>query len=259
MNKIILMTLLSTSLAITSSCCSCNNECKDQETKATVNEDQKEIVLFDGKTFEGWRGYNRQDVPGAWTIEDGCIKINGSGRGEAGAENGGDIIFDKKFSNFELTFEWRVAEGSNSGVFYLAQEVPNQPIYISAPEYQILDNANHPDAKLGINGNRQSASLYDMIAAVPQNAKPFGEWNTGKILVYKGTVAHFQNGENVLEYHLWTPQWKEMLDNSKFSKIKWPIAYDLLINCGGDNKEGYIGLQDHGDDVWYRNIKVKEL
>ena len=134
-----------------------------------------------------------------------------------------------------------------------------EPIYISAPEYQVLDNANHPDAKLGKDNNRQSASLYDMIPAVPQNAKPFGEWNKAKIMVYKGTVVHGQNGENVLEYHLWTPQWTEMLQKSKFSEEKWPLAFSLLNNCGGDNHEGFIGLQDHGDDVWYRNIRVKVL
>lgn len=241
-----------------SSCSSCNNNAKKQEAPAP-QEDPNVITLFDGQTFTGWRGYNRTDVPGAWTIEDGCIKINGSGRGEAGAENGGDLIYDQKFSNFELTFEWKVAKGSNSGVFYLAQEVPDEPIYISAPEYQVLDNANHPDAMLGVDGNRQSASLYDMIPAKPQNSKPFGEWNSAKILVYKGTVAHFQNDVNVLEYHLWTPQWQELLDNSKFSKDKWPVAYDLLLNCGGADKAGYIGLQDHGDDVWFRNIKIKVL
>ncbi|MBP6867610.1 MAG: DUF1080 domain-containing protein [Bacteroidales bacterium] len=252
MKKLFILPVLMTGLII-SSCSSCNNKKEVQEADPNV------IVLFDGQTFEGWRAYNGTEIPGAWTIEDGAIKINGSGRGEAGAENGGDIIFDRKFSNFELTFEWKVAQGSNSGVFYLAQEVPGEPIYISAPEYQVLDNANHPDALLGVDGNRQSASLYDMIPAKPQNAKPFGEWNTAKILVYKGTVAHFQNGEAVLEYHLWTPQWQEMLDNSKFSKDKWPVAYDLLLNCGGEEKAGFIGLQDHGDDVWFRNIQVKVL
>ena len=233
--------------------------CKNGKKKAAEADDPNVIVLFDGTSFDGWRGYDKTEMPKAWTIEDGCIKINGSGNGEAGANDGGDIIYDRKFKNFELSFEWKVAKGSNSGVFYLAQEVPGEPIYISAPEYQILDNENHPDAKLGVDGNRQSASLYDMIPAKPQNSKPYGEWNTGKIMVYKGTVVHYQNDVNVLEYHLWTPQWKEMLDKSKFSKEAWPLAYDLLINCGGDEHEGYIGLQDHGDDVWYRNIKIKIL
>ena len=134
------------------------------------------------------------------------------------------------------------------------------PIWQSASEYQVLDNDNHEDAKLGVDGNRQSASLYDMIPAKPQNAKPYGEWNKAKITVYKGTVIHSQNGENVLEYHLWTPKWKQMLKDSKFNADgDFPCAYKLMVNMGGDNHEGYIGLQDHGDDVWYRNIRVKEL
>jgi len=216
-------------------------------------------VIFDGKTFNGWRGYDRADVPGAWTIEDGAIKINGSGAGEAGASNGGDLIFAHKLGNFELEFEWKVGKGSNSGVFIMIQEVEGQPSYISAPEYQVLDNENHPDAKLGKDGNRKSSSLYDMIPAVPQNAKPFGEWNKAKIMVYKGTVVHGQNDENVLEYHLWTKQWTDLLQASKFSQDKWPLAFELLNNCGGENHEGFIGMQDHGDDVWFRNIRVKVL
>ena len=216
-------------------------------------------VIFDGKTFNGWRGYDRADVPGAWTIEDGAIKINGSGAGEAGASNGGDLIFAHKLGNFELEFEWKVGKGSNSGVFIMIQEVEGQHSYIYAPEYQVLDNENHPDAKLGKDGNRKSYSLYDMIPAVPQNAKPSGEWNKAKIMVYKGTVVHGQNDENVLEYHLWTKQWTEMLQASKFSEDKWPLAFELLNNCGGENHEGFIGMQDHGDDVWFRNIRVKVL
>ena len=217
------------------------------------------IKLFDGKTLNGWRGYNRADAPARWTVDNGAIHMKGSGAGEAGAKDGGDLVFAHKFGNFELEWEWKVAKGSNSGVFILIQEVEGQPSYISAPEYQILDNENHPDAKLGKDGNRQSASLYDMIPAKPQNAKPIGEWNKSKIMCYKGTVVHYLNGEPVVEYHLWTQQWKEMLDKSKFSKDKWPLAYELLLNCGGENKEGFIGFQDHGDDVWYRNITIKEL
>jgi hypothetical protein len=227
------------------------------------------ITIFNGKDFTGWRGYGREDIPSKWIIEDDAIKINGSGDGEAQGSDGGDIIFSHKFKNFELTIDWKVAKGSNSGIFYLAQEIQAkdpttgemriEPIYISSPEAQVLDNENHIDAKAGVDGNRQSSSLYDMIPAKPQNAKPFGEWNTTKITVYKGTVFHAQNGETVLEYHLWTPQWTDMLQKSKFSQEKWPLAFELLNNCGGPNHEGYIGLQDHSDDVWFKNIKVKIL
>ncbi|MDR0567571.1 MAG: DUF1080 domain-containing protein [Prevotellaceae bacterium] len=226
------------------------------------------IVLFDGQTFNGWRGYGKDNVPGKWVIEDGCIKFNGTGGGEAQEADGGDIIFNHKFKNFELLLEWKISKGGNSGIFYLAQEVETkdkdgnpvvEPIYISAPEYQLLDNENHPDAKLGKDNNRQAASLYDMIPAVPQNANPFGEWNVAKILVYQGTVVHNQNGANVLEYHLWTPKWTELLQASKFSEKAWPLAFELLNSCGGKNHEGYIGLQDHGNDIWIRNIRIKLL
>lgn len=211
------------------------------------------LTLFDGQTFDGWRGYNRTDIPKAWTIEDGAIKISGSGGGEAGAKDGGDIIFDRQFKNFELEFEYKVSKGGNSGIFYMAQEMKDEPIWKSALEYQILDNETHPDGKLGKDGNRQSASLYDLVPAKPQNAKPVGEWNTGGILVYKGTVVHKQNGENVMETHLWTPDWEKLVDGSKFKG--WPE----IIKAGGENQMGYIGLQDHGDDIWFRNIRIKVL
>ena len=215
-------------------------------------------IIFDGKTFNGWRGYNRDDVPKRWVIDDGAIKFTGTGGGEAQEADGGDLIFGHKFKNFELTFDWKVSKGANSGVFLLAREIKGEPIYISSPEYQILDNANHPDATEGEDGNRQSASLYDMKPANPQNAKPFGEWNTGGIKVYKGSVFHKQNGKTVVEYHLWTPQWEEMIRNGKFKQGgDFPLAYSLLINLGGDEREGYIGFQDHGDDVWFKNIKIK--
>ena len=104
---------------------------------------------------------------------------------------------------------------------------------------------------MGVDGNRKSASLYDLIPAKPQNAKPAGEWNTAEILVYDGTVAHFQNGEKVLEYHLWTPKWNEMVANSKF-----PEYSENWVDVA---KEGYIGIQDHGHDIWFRNIKILEM
>ena len=228
------------------------------DTVAKVNElSQKEKeegwkLLFDGKTTEGWRGYDKDSFPSqGWIVEDGAIKVQGSGSGEAGG--GGDIIYDEQFKDFELTLEWKVSEGGNSGIFYLAKEIEGEPIYTSAPEMQILDNDKHPDARLGKDGNRQAGSLYDLIPAKPQNAKPVGEWNKVSILVYRGTVVHNQNGENVVEYHLWTDNWKEMVKNSKFKD------WENFLNAGGEDKQGFIGLQDHGDDVWFRNIKIKKL
>lgn len=248
-----------------------------EETEAlTLNVDNDGyITIFDGKTLNGWRGYGKSEVPARWVIEDGCLKFNGSGTGEGQTAEGGDLIFAHKFKNFELSFEYKISKGGNSGVFVLSQEVPAvdkdgkqvvkdgvaqfEPIYISAPEFQVLDNENHPDAKMGKDGNRKAGSLYDMIPATPQTSKPAGEWNTASIMVYQGTVLHTLNGENVVEYHLWTPKWTEMLQASKFSEEKWPTAFALLNNLGGDNHEGLIGLQDHGNDVWYRNIKVKVM
>ncbi|MDR1170876.1 MAG: DUF1080 domain-containing protein [Bacteroidales bacterium] len=224
------------------------------------------VILFDGKSMDGWRGYGRDDMPGKWSVDNGTLKFTGSGTGEGQEKDGGDVIFAHKFKNFEVSIDWKISKGGNSGIFYLAQEVQTkndkgetitEPIYISSPESQVLDDANHPDAKLGENGNRMSSSLYDMIPAKPQNAKPFDEWNNTTILVYQGTVVHKQNGANVLEYHLWTQQWTDLLQKSKFSQDKWPLAFELLNNCGGPNHEGYIGLQDHGNDVWFRNIKIK--
>ena len=208
-------------------------------------------LLFDGKTSEGWRGVNKENFPAGWEVVDGTLHCKGSGMGEAGSEDGGDILYDKEFSNFHLKFEWKIGEGGNSGVFYLGQEVKDWPIWKTAPEFQVLDNDKHPDALLGKDGNRKAASLYDLIPADPQNTKPAGEWNSAEILVYKGTVVHKQNGETVLEYHLWTDDWNELVAGSKFPELN-PDWADVA-------KSGYIALQDHGDDVWYRGLKIREL
>lgn len=243
------------------------------------------IVLFDGSSLDGWRGYCKDHVPSKWNIKDGCLHFNGRGEGE-----GGDIIFAHQFKNFEFEVEWKISEGGNSGIFYLGKEsavieeggaekidinqgsvhgslhvhkgakLNYQPIYISCPECQVLDNERHPDAKLGATlGIRQSSSLYDMIVAKPQNANPAGEWNKVKIVVKNGKVTHYQNGMKVLSYQLWGEEWDKLLQSSKFSQKNWPIAYELLKNCGGEGKCGYFGFQDHGDEVWYRNIRVKVL
>jgi hypothetical protein len=225
---------------------------KEMATPNTLTQaeiDDGWVLLFDGETSSGWRGYNKESFPEkGWAVEDGTLHVMGSGKGEAGG--GGDIITEKKYRNFELSLEWKVSEGGNSGIFYLAQEKPGQPIWKSAPEMQILDNDKHPDARLGVDGNRAAGSLYDLIPGDFAAVKPAGEWNEVKILVYKGTVVHWVNGKNVLEYHLWTDDWKNMVLNSKFKE------YEDFLNTA---EEGYIGLQDQGDDVWFRNIKIKEM
>jgi hypothetical protein len=209
------------------------------------------VTIFDGKTTTGWRGYNKTAFPEiGWEVVDGTLHCLDSGTGDAGL--GGDIIYDKKLTNFELSLEWKIGEGGNSGIFILGQEIPNEPIYKSSPEMQILDNDKHPDALLGVDGNRKAGSLYDLIPAKPQNTKPAGEWNQAGILCYQGTVVFKSNGVNVVEFHLWTEDWKKMVtgETSKFKDWEW------FVNPA---KEGYIGLQDHGNDVWFRNIKLKEM
>ena len=218
-------------------------------TKKEVTKDDGFVSVFDGTTTTGWRGYNLTTFPeSGWEVADGTLHCIGSGTGEAGS--GGDIIYDKKLTNFELELEWKISEGGNSGIFILGQEIPEEPIYKSSPEMQILDNDKHPDARLGVDGNRMAGSLYDLIPAVPQNTKPAGEWNKAGILVYQGTVVFSSNGANVVEFHLWTDDWKKMVGESKFKDWEW------FLNPA---KDGYIGLQDHGNDVWFRNIKIKEL
>lgn len=252
------LNILSIFIALAFMSFSCGNA--EKKTKSETNTESQTIqdsqedgweVLFDGTSTDNFRGYNSETFPeNGWEIaEDGSLHLKGSGKGEAGGR-GGDIITKEKYQNFELSLEWKISEGGNSGIFYLAQEEEGEPIYKSSPEMQILDNERHPDARLGENGNRQAGALYDLIPAVPQNAKPAGEWNQVKILVYKGTVVHTMNGENVVEYHLWTDDWKDMVSKSKFKD--WP-------NFVNTAEEGYIGLQDHGDDVWFRNIKIKKL
>ncbi len=206
------------------------------------------MLMFDGKTTEGWRGYNKSTFPDSgWVVEEGTLRCIGTGKGEAGG-TGGDIIYDKKFRNFELKLEWKISKGGNSGIFYLARELEEKPIWHTAPEMQVLDNDNHRD---GLDTTHCAGALYDLIPVTRDIVKPLGEWNKAAIYCEKGLVEHWLNGKKILEYHLWTSDWNEMVGKSKF----------VTFNPDWANvaEEGYIGLQDHGDDVWYRNIKIREL
>lgn len=206
------------------------------------------VLLFDGENPGNWRGYNKDYFPSGWEIADGMIRCFSSGRGEAGGLEGGDIIYDEKFSNFELSLEWKISPGGNSGIFYLAQESPDMTIWQTAPELQVIDNSSVPDDRDGLHS---AGALYDLIGVPQDKVKPVGEWNQVRVLINNGLVEHWLNGELVVEYNLWTPEWYDMVAGSKFPQYN-PDWADVPQN-------GYIGLQDHGDDVWYKNIKLREL
>ncbi len=212
------------------------------------------MLLFDGQSTDGWRGYQKENFPSAWIIDEEkqAIHIQGTGRGEVGAENGGDIIYDRTFADFHFKVEWMVDSAANAGIFYRGNEVPEYDyIWMTGPEMQVLDNAHHPDAKLGKDGNRQAGSLYDMIPADPQNFKGHGTWNQAEVLAIGKNITHIQNGDTVVQYTIGSDQMKELIAVSK-----WP---DINPTWGDIPMEGLIGLQDHGDNVWFRNIKIKEI
>ncbi|MDZ4204894.1 MAG: DUF1080 domain-containing protein [Bacteroidales bacterium] len=225
-----------------------SEEAAEVNTLTQAEMDAGWMLLFDGETPGNWRGYSKEYFPNGWAVVEGMLRCIGSGRGEAGALEGGDIIYDEKFQNFELSLEWKISVGGNSGIFYLAQELSDKTIWQTAPEMQVLDNTTHPDGRDGVHS---AGALYDMIGVDQDKVKPVGEWNHVKILVFKGLVEHWLNGEKVVEYHLWTPEWNDMVASSKFPKYN-PDWANIA-------EEGFIGLQDHGDDVWYRNIKLRKL
>ncbi|MBW6501980.1 MAG: DUF1080 domain-containing protein [Bacteroidales bacterium] len=218
----------------------------------TLTESEKSegwLLLFNGTDFTGWRQYNGTAMPKNWILEDDAMKVcTGVGRTPGQGANGDIIYHLKEFSNFELSLDWRTSKMGNSGIFYYVKEVPKQPIYFAAPEVQILDNIDATDNKIA---SHLAGSLYDMIAADPKTVKPVGEWNNIVIRVKDGKVTHTQNGVKVVEYELWTPEWDALVENSKFKTFPGFIA--------GIPKSGYIGLQDHGYPICFRNIKIREL
>ena len=207
------------------------------------------VLLFNGKDFDGWRQCNGTTMPANWVIEDNAMKVFTAQNRKPGSGAGGDILYPgKKFKNFELSVDWKASKMGNSGIFYYVREVPGKPIYYAAPEIQVLDNEEATDNKTD---SHRAGSLYDMIPADPKTVKPTGSWNTVVIKVQDGHVTHTQNGVVVVSYTLWTPEWDAMVAKSKFK--------DFPGFTEGIAHEGYIGLQDHGYPIWFRNIKIREL
>ena len=193
-------------------------------------------LLFDGRTTNGWRGYESDSMPDGWQVVDGALTR---------VAQAGDIVTREKFGNFELQLEWNVAPGGNSGIFYRASE-DDEAIYWTAPEMQVLDDAAHVD---GADRLTSAGALYGLYPATAGVVKPAGEWNQVRIVVDGKHVEHWLNGVKVVECELGSADWEERVQGSKFAPH----------TRFGKNAQGHIGLQDHGDRVAFRNIKIREL
>lgn len=219
---------------------------KAQENQLTQTEKQQGWqLLFDGKTTEGWKSASKEGFPQkGWKVEGGTLSVEP----KAG---GGDIVTLKEYGDFELSVDFKLTEGANSGIKYYVAFLKSSPTATPSAlglEYQLIDDERHPDAKLGKNGNRRLAAVYDLMpAGSTKKAKPLGEWNTARIVSKGNHVEHWLNGVRVLQYERNSSAFKQLIAQSKYKDI-----------AGfGINTRGHILLQDHGDQVYYRNIRIK--
>jgi len=237
---------------------SAGNESASDTTKpttdmmaATLSEQEKADgwqLLFDGKSAKGWHRYGGKPVGSEWKIADGAIYLDTTIKENWQVKDGGDIVSDEEFENFHLKLEWKIAKDGNSGImFYVHEDTTKYKWgWETAPEMQILDNAGHADAKII---KHRAGDLYDLISCSKETVKPHGEWNLAEVKCVNGKLDLFLNGENVVSTTMWDDNWKKMVAGSKFAKMP-----DF-----GTYKKGKIGLQDHGNTVWYRNVMIKKL
>lgn len=225
---------------------------KAQDNQLSANEKKAGWkLLFDGKTSTGWKGAFISSFPAkGWKVEDGLLMVEPSGGAES--TNGGDIVSLKEYDNFELSVDFKLTEGANSGIKYFVdakQATPSSPRSAFGLEFQVLDDARHPDAKLGKNGNRTISSLYDLIPAISSKpAREIGEWNTARVVSNGPHVEHWLNGVMVLTYERGSEAFKSLVAGSKYASIP---GFGLIAR-------GRILLQDHGNKVFFKNIKIKE-
>ena len=200
--------------------------------------------LSDGKTTNGWHSYGKTTAGNKWKVEDGAFRFDPTVTGDGG----GDLVTDKEYSNFHLKIEWKVAKNANSGIIYYVHEDAAKygATYSTGLEMQVLDNDGHPDGKIT---KHRSGDLYDVIQSTSEPVKPVGEWNLAEIISKDGKLEQYLNGVKVVSTTLWDDNWKALVAKSKFAGWEnW-----------GSFKSGKIALQDHGDEVWYRNIMIKQL
>lgn len=204
-------------------------------------------LLFDGTTTKGWRNFKSDKISPAWKAGDGTLYLDVTKKDGKRIEAGGDIVTEGEFENFELSLEWKIQACGNSGVIFNVQEEATQKyVWQTGPEMQVVDNECHPDAKII---KHRAGDLYDLISCTTETVKPAGEWNVAKIVTNKGQYEFWLNGVRTVEFAMHTPAWDQMVAASKFKGMP-----DF-----GKFTKGRISLQDHGDQVWFRNIKIKEL
>jgi hypothetical protein len=207
----------------------------------------KWISLFDGKTLKGWHVYGHKANTN-WNVADGAIHLDPSIRGQQGSKVSNDLVSDKSFENFHFKYDWKISKNGNSGLIFWVQEdsVKYRQTYHTGPEMQVLDNDGHPDGKIE---KHRAGNLYDLIAGKEGVVKPVGEWNTAEIICNRGKLEFILNGVSVLSTTYGDDSWKKMVAGSKFKQ--WP-DFGTVFN-------GHFALQDHGNDVWYRNIMIQKL
>lgn len=228
-----------------------SNTAKVTTTANTLSDAQKAEgweLLFDGQSTKGWHKYGGAPVGAAWKVADGTLYLDTATKKDWQIQDGGDIISDNSYENFHLKLEWKIAKDGNSGViFYIHEDTAKYEWpWMTGPEMQVLDNNGHPDAKIN---KHRAGDLYDLIACSKETVKPAGEWNLAEIKCVNGKLDFYLNGENVVSTTMWDDNWKKMIAASKFK------AYPDF----GTYKAGKIGLQDHGNMVWYRNVMIKKL
>lgn len=200
------------------------------------------ISLFDGKTTKGWHVFQNKSDGSAWKAVDGTLMFD-----TLQASGGGDLLTDSTFENYHFSIEWKVSQNGNSGLIFNIQDDPKYEYsWHTGPEMQVLDNSGHPDAKII---KHRAGDLYDLISCSKETVKPWGKWNKAEIKLNKGKLDLFLNGTNVVSTTMWDDNWNKLVAGSKFKNMPDFAKF----------KKGHLALQDHGNQVWFRNIKIKKL